>query len=89
LAPEPSRNALLLKLFFGHHGDPEALLEHVRDRRRELEELEAELTEIDANVTRPDDFYPSLTRRYGHTYARALIRWARTTEAELERLLER
>src|SRR5690348_15812007 len=38
---EPDRNPLLLQLFFGDNGDPAALLEHVRARRRELEELEA------------------------------------------------
>jgi DNA-binding PadR family transcriptional regulator len=83
---EPSRNPLLLQLFFGDHGDPQALLEHVRERRREFEELEAELKQIDEHATaRQNDFYPSLTRRYGHEYARALIRWARATEEDLAR----
>jgi PadR family transcriptional regulator, regulatory protein AphA len=89
-APEPSRNALLLQLFFGEHGDPRALLEHVRARRRELEELQAELTRIDAEPPRREDadFYPGLTRSYGHAYARALTKWARSVEADLARRLE-
>lgn len=83
---EPSRNPLLLQLFFGDQGDPQALLDHVRERRRELEVLQAELTQIDEQAAaRQNDFYPSLTRGYGHAYARALIRWARATEADLER----
>jgi DNA-binding PadR family transcriptional regulator len=86
--PEPDRNPLLLQLFFGYHGDPEALLEHVRARRHELEQLEAELREIERTaVPSKVDAYHRLTRRYGLAYARALARWARETERELEALM--
>lgn len=83
--PEPSRNSLLLQLYFGDEGDPAALLEHVRARRRDLEQLEAELKKLDEESPARDDFYPAITRRYGHAYARALIEWTRVTEADLAR----
>jgi DNA-binding PadR family transcriptional regulator len=80
---EPSRNALLLQLFFGEFGDPEALLEHVRARRHELEQLEHDLRRIERESPAEGDFYQSMTRRYGLAYARALADWARATEDEL------
>jgi DNA-binding PadR family transcriptional regulator len=81
---EPGHNVLLLKLFFGDHGDPEVMLEHVRTRRRDAEQLKAELLEIDARAQRTsEDRFPALTRRYGLEYAAALIRWAEWAEQEL------
>jgi PadR family transcriptional regulator, regulatory protein AphA len=87
-APEPDRNPLLLKLFFGAEADPHALLEHVRARREEAEQLKAELVAIDRAPRKGDDFFPRLTRRYGHRYADAIIRWARETERDLQARLE-
>jgi DNA-binding PadR family transcriptional regulator len=82
---EPGHSLLLLKLFFGDHGDPGAMLEHVRGRRREAEQLRTELLEIDARTPKTEqDRYPALTRRYGLEYAEALIRWARWAEGELQ-----
>jgi DNA-binding PadR family transcriptional regulator len=82
--PEPGHSVLLLKLFFGEYGDPEAMLEHVRGRRRDAEKLKAELLAIEARTPKTDeDRYPALTRRYGLEYADALIRWARWAEAQL------
>ena len=86
-APEPDRNPLLLQLFFGDNGDTEALLAHVRARRRELEQLESSLQALEGQRAPETDFYPAITRRYGHAYARALIRWARETEKDLEQRL--
>jgi DNA-binding PadR family transcriptional regulator len=81
---EPGHSVLLLKLFFGDYGDPAAMLEHVRGRRREAEQLKAELLEIEARTPKTaEDRYPALTRRYGLEYAEALIRWARWAEGEL------
>ena len=88
--PEPDRNVFLLKVFFGELGDAAALLDQVRRRRREAEELDAALDQIDAAVTRSDaDVYPALTRRYGHAWAKAVVAWAREAEAELEPLVAR
>jgi PadR family transcriptional regulator, regulatory protein AphA len=81
---EPGHNVLLLKLFFGDHGDREVMLEHVRARRREAEQLKEELLEIEARTPRTsDDLFPSLTRHYGLEYADALIRWADWAERKL------
>jgi DNA-binding PadR family transcriptional regulator len=86
--PEPDRNPLLLQLFFGEFGEPSALLAHVRARRLELEELEATLRQLDSEAP-DDDVYPAITRRYGHAYARALIRWAREAEKDLAQRITR
>ena len=84
LPPDPSRNPLLLKVFFGDLADPQAVLDHVRARRTEAEQLKAELDEIDARSEgKEGDLYPSLTRRYGHHYANAIIRWANEVERKL------
>ena len=85
--PEPDRNPLLLQLFFGDQGDAEALIEHVRERRQQLEQLEAEVEEFERLA--PDnetERYRRMTREYGLAYARALTRWARETERALEEL---
>jgi len=84
LPPEPDRNVLLLKVFFGDLMAPAALLEQIRQRRREVEELQASLREIEARSScRPSDFHPALTRKYGLRYTGAIIRWAKEAEREL------
>jgi len=83
--PDPARNALLLKVFFGDLADPAAVLEQVRARREAAEELKAELDEIDERSTGRDrDFYPSLTRSYGQHWADAVIRWAKEVERRID-----
>jgi len=85
--PEPNRNLLLLKLYFGDLSSPERLAEHVRDRREAAEKLKAELKAFDAAPCDPRlDFYANLTRRYGHAVVDAIIRWADETERELGRV---
>ena len=84
--PPPDCNPLLLKVFFGEHAAPDALLEQVRERRREAEALRADLERIDASAGgRSKDFFPALTRRYGLEYADAIIRWSDGVERELTR----
>jgi PadR family transcriptional regulator, regulatory protein AphA len=84
--PDPARNPLLLKVFFGDLADPEAVLDQVRARRKEAEQLKAELDEIDARCEgKEGDLYASLTRRYGRHYADAIIRWADEVERKLGR----
>lgn len=81
---DPARNPLLLKVFFGDLADPEAVLDQVRARRAEAEQLKADLDEIDGRCEgKEGDLYPSLTRRYGHHYADAIIRWADEVERKL------
>jgi Virulence activator alpha C-term len=58
------------------------LAAQVRARREAAERLKADLNEIDARVG-DRDFYSNLTRRYGHSYADAIIRWAKEVEQDL------
>ncbi len=83
--PEPNRNLLLLKLYFGDLSSPERLAEHVRERRAAAQKLKDELTAFDADpCDDPElDFHANLTRRYGHAVVNAIIRWADETEREL------
>jgi DNA-binding PadR family transcriptional regulator len=80
--PDPDRNPLLLKLFFGEVSSPEMLAAQVRERRLEAERLLEALRTIEAEAD-PDELYPALTRRWGTEYAEAVIRWARATEEAL------
>ena len=84
LEPEPDRNLLLLKVFFGEHADPAAILEQVRERRRAAEQLRRELDELEPpGAGTGEDRFPALTRRYGYEHAEAVIRWADWVEQEL------
>jgi PadR family transcriptional regulator AphA len=82
--PDPSRNPLLLKIFFGEVSSPDALANQVRARRLEAERLRETLTRFDEEAD-PDELYSALTRDWGHEYADAVIRWARRAEARLRR----
>jgi PadR family transcriptional regulator AphA len=82
--PEAARNPFLLKVFFGGLASREAMIEQIRGRRRDAEQLKRELVRLDADAADDrDDLFPSLTRRYGFEYADAVIRWARAAEREL------
>ena len=85
IGPEPDRNLLLLKVFFGHLMRPERLREQIRERRREAEQLKAELAAIDEDAVArgSKDTFAALTRRYGHEWADAVIRWADIAERRL------
>ncbi len=88
--PTPDRNPLLLKIFFGDHASPAALLDQVRARRDEMKKMKAELAAIDEKARgREHDFFPRLTRIYGQRYAEAIIRWADEVERELGRRVAR
>ncbi len=80
----PERSPILLKLFFGQHGDADLLVEQVRERRAAAEQLLDELDEIEQTVGQlratEDDFYPALTRAWGRAYASAYVAWAREVE---------
>jgi DNA-binding PadR family transcriptional regulator len=85
--PAPDKSPMLLKLFFGSEGDPDALLEQLRERRAAAEQLLADLDELDraAEQSRSsdEDFFPSLTRAWGRAYASAYVAWANETERAL------
>lgn len=72
-----NRGVLLLKLFFGEHGDPERLVEHLerfRDQaRRKLAVLR--LLEADSPPA-PENELPLMTLRQGLIGTQAQLRWA-------------
>ena len=80
--PDPARNLLLTKVFFGDIVSPDVLAGHIRQRRLEAEQLRAVLEEIEARAD-PDDLHRALTRGWGLEYTRAFIRWAKQAEREL------
>jgi len=89
-SPTPDRNPLLLKIFFGEHASPEILLEQVRARRAEMEQLKDELNAIEEQARDgTHDFFPQLTRMYGRRYAEAIIGWADDVERKFEQRRER
>jgi DNA-binding PadR family transcriptional regulator len=89
-APTPDRNPLLLKIFLGEHASAEVLLEQVRARRAEMEQLKIELAAIDERARGgTHDFFPQLTREYGRRYAEAIIGWADDVERKLGARRER
>jgi DNA-binding PadR family transcriptional regulator len=85
IGPEPDRNLLLLKVFFGGLMRPERLREQIGERRLEAGRLKAELVEIEAAAAArgSTDTFAALTRRYGHEWADAVIRWADFAEGAL------
>lgn len=82
MPPDPGRNPLLIKLFFGEVVAPEVLVGHIRQRRQEAEELRSVLEEIEARAD-PDHLHSVLTRGWGLEYAKAFIRWAKQAEHDL------
>lgn len=82
MPPDPARSLLLTKVFFGDLVSPDVLVQHIRQRREEAEQLRSVLEEIEARAD-PDDLLRALTRRWGLEYTAALIRWAKQAEREL------
>jgi DNA-binding PadR family transcriptional regulator len=82
MPPDPGRNPLLIKLFFGDVVAPEVLVGHIRQRRQEAEELRSILEEIESRDD-PTHLHSALTRGWGLEYAKAFIRWAKQAEREL------
>lgn len=74
-----SRHGLLLKLFFGAHGDARALTAQVEEHKRRAEEQLEALEQIGAEIDpdgREQDFFPYLTLLHGLEDARSTITWA-------------
>lgn len=69
------RNVLLLKLALADESHAETLVEQVRARRAEAEQLRAELADLDAAGGEGDPPFEHLTRRYGFFYVDALLQW--------------
>lgn len=69
------RNVLLLKLALADDAHAPVLIEQVRERRAEAEQLRAELVDLDAAGGAGDPPFEHLTRRYGFFYVDALLEW--------------
>ena len=79
-----NRGVLLLKLFFGDHGDPSRLVEHLEDFRAQAIAKLAILRAIAAEpVDGPGDELPRMTLRQGLTGTEAQLRWAEEVLPEL------
>jgi DNA-binding PadR family transcriptional regulator len=75
LPPTVARNPLLLKLFFGAHGDTAALTDLIAARKERAERQLAELREIELGVDRERDLFPYLTLVHGIEDAESTVRW--------------
>jgi DNA-binding PadR family transcriptional regulator len=86
LDPDPleQRGVLLLKLFFGDHGDPERLVAHLERFRAQAEAKLATLRAIAAEPPeRPDEALPRMTLHQGLIGTEAQLRWAEAILPEL------
>ncbi len=75
----PTRHGLLLKLFFGAHGELDGLVALVERHKQRAEEQLAALERIETEIDpeRDDaDFFPYLTLLHGLEDARSTIVWA-------------
>jgi PadR family transcriptional regulator AphA len=80
-----ARDGLLLKLFFGAHGDPKLLRAQVAGRKERAERQLGELEEIERTIDRDGDFYPYLTLLHGLEDARSTIAWCKQALRLLDR----
>lgn len=71
-----TRDGLLLKLFFGGHGERASLRAQVEERKRAAEQKLAELEEIERTIDTAEDFFPYLTLLHGLRQTRGVIAWA-------------
>jgi DNA-binding PadR family transcriptional regulator len=80
-----ARDGLLLKLFFGAHGDATLLRKQVAGRKQLAERVLAELEEIERTIDKDEDFFPYLTLLHGLEDARSTIAWCKQTLRLLDR----
>jgi hypothetical protein len=74
---------LLLKLFFGEHGDPERLVAHLEHFRAQAVAKLATLEAIHEQPASPGEELPRMTLRQGLIGTRAQLRWAEEILPEL------
>jgi PadR family transcriptional regulator AphA len=70
-----ARNPLLLKLFFGSHGDPAALVDLIGERKVRAEQQLAELRDLESEVDPERDVFAYLTLLHGIEDAESTARW--------------
>lgn len=83
--PFQERGVFLLKLFFGDHGDPESVLQHVERYRDQAAAKLAALQAIERQgpPENPRDQLPWMTLRQGLATTDAHLRWAQQIHREL------
>jgi DNA-binding PadR family transcriptional regulator len=82
--PLENRGVLLLKLFFGDHGDPDRLVEHLERFREQAVVKLATLEAIEAQgPPSPAEELPWMTLRQGLAGTRAQLAWAEEVLPEL------
>jgi PadR family transcriptional regulator, regulatory protein AphA len=79
------RNVLLLKLALADESHTASLLEQVRARQAEAEQLHEELVALDEAGAEGDPPFEHLTRRYGFFHVDAVRRWTAEVAETLER----
>ena len=88
--PEPVRNELLLKIFFGQFADPQHYIKHLENLKAHQERKLKTYTSIRKAKSKEfagDSFLPFgiATLRFGEHMAQARIRWCKETLAALRR----
>ncbi len=86
---EPTRNELLLKIFFGSQGDIAGLIAHLEESERRNRIEVAKYAEISREISQtsgdlPEARFWMMTVRYYLRVCRAAIDWAAETRKELE-----
>jgi PadR family transcriptional regulator AphA len=86
LEEDVERQPFLLKLFFARHGDPDATIRQVEAYRAAAADRVATYRAIERHILehdRVERHFGYITLRFGIARARATIRWADETLAEL------
>lgn len=83
--PDEIKSPFMVKLFFGRHMDPEAVLDQLEQMREQAREYLQQLQTIERAIkNEPDLFYPYLTLKCGLAYGRAQLRWVNQTIREVQ-----
>ena len=85
-APDSFRSEFLMHLFFGHHHDPERLLELVRRYREEHQQTVERLEEVEEEFREVATPYQMMCLRSGLTHAESRVAFLRGVEEEIRQL---
>src|SRR3990170_804908 len=82
---DPIKSPFLLRLFFGHLAEPDAVRGLVTEHRRQAEELLETFGQIQTHLLQQaGPLPPYLTLTYGITYASGVVDWCDRTLRDLE-----
>ena len=85
-APDTFRSGFLMHLFFGHHHEPERLLELVRLHRDEHEQMIERLEEVEEEFREVATPYQMMCLRSGLAHAESQVGFLREIEEEIREL---